>query len=104
VTDRPKVHVRSQNNAGGYETTATAVLSPEGTLEVTARFANIYGDVEVIGYQCTVIEARLNGALVTDPDRAKRLAARAGIPEPAPMTWINDGITRGVRKSGTGWV
>jgi hypothetical protein len=89
VTDRPKVHVRSQNNAGGYETTATAVLSPEGTLQVTARFANIYGDVEVIGYQCTVIEARLNGTLVTDPDRAKRLAARAGIPEPALMTWVD---------------
>ena len=77
MTDQ--VHVRSEHNASGFDTVSTAVLSPEGTLQVTARFAVIHGHDQVIGYQCTVIEARLNGALVTDPDRAKRLAARAGI-------------------------
>jgi hypothetical protein len=88
VTDQ-QVRVRSELNASGYSTVSTAVLTPEGTLQVTARFAAIHGNVEVIGYQCTTIEARLNGALVTDPDRARRLAARAGIPEPAVMTWIS---------------
>lgn len=85
----PAVHVRSEHNASGYDTVSTAVLRPEGTLQVTARFAVIYGSDQVIGYRCTVIEAKLNGTLVTDPDRAKRLAARAGIPEPALMTWVD---------------
>lgn len=87
MTDQ--VQVRSVHNAGGYETVATAVLSPEGTLQVTARFAAVHGDAEVIGYQCTTVEATLNGALVTDPGRARQLAARAGIPEPPLLTWID---------------
>jgi hypothetical protein len=84
-----QVHVRSRPSACGYETVTTAVLRPEGTLQVAARFAAIYAD-QLIGYQCLVIEARLNGTLVFDPDYARRLASRAGIPEPPLFTWLEE--------------
>lgn len=84
-----QVHVRTEHSANGYDTVSTAVLKPEGMLQVTACFAAVYGSDQVIGYQCTLMEARLNGALVTDPDRARRLAARAGIFEPPAMTWLD---------------
>lgn len=83
---------RTHSPSGDFTETETRII-PAGVLQVTSRYQVIMADdaglgVETIGWHCTLREARLNGVLVTDPQRAQALAGEAGIAAPEPVTWI----------------
>lgn len=73
--------VRTYSDLNGFTEVSTKVTG-DGVLQVTSVYQAIIGGDDgpaVIGWHCTRREARLDGALVTDPYRAQRLAEEAGI-------------------------
>lgn len=81
--------VRTSSSLTGFTDVETRVI-PAGVLQVSSSYAAIMADdpaPKVIGWQCTLRKATLNGELVTDPRRAQALADEAGMRLPGPFTW-----------------